>query len=243
MRVAVLGNAIYDYIDCDGHKFTRDGGVFNITRANGSFDVYTTVGHDEIGSSLVRSHISNRSKSGSLFVNRFGNTSTASIKLQEDGASKELLSSSINEETLRVPALKYSWIHISYLNKIKVTDFVWSKIRDSATIISGDSCAGDCDFDKQVDILFHSADEPCDIGCEIKVSHSPTISKVSDELIIIHENDQITDRHILGAGDYFVSNFITSCEGMTLDLIKTDISSIIKKAHSLTSTNIKNFNV
>jgi hypothetical protein len=243
MRVAVFGNAIYDYIDCDGRKFTRGGGVFNITRVNPSFDVYTTVGHDEIGSSLVRSQISNRSKFGSLFINRFGDTSSASIKLKADGASKELMSSTINQEILRVPAFKYDWIHISYLNKIRVTDFIWSKIRESATIISGDSCAGDCDFRESLDILFHSSDEECGVDCKIKVSHSPTFSKVNDGQIVAHDNERVTDRHILGAGDYFAANFISLCDGMTLDLIKTGISSIITKAHTLTSANIKNFNV
>jgi len=243
MRVAILGNCIYDTVECSGAIFNRTGGICNLSRANPQFDVYARVGLDSIGREVVKSEITSPMKSGRFFVKKSRETSCAQLRLEMDGRTKSLITSNIAIEELECPYFKYDWIHISYLNKVKITPYVWSKIR-AARIVSGDSCAGAGDFPYELDVVFQSLDEPRSAKAGIKICHSPTFSIINDDKKVEHSDFQVLNRHILGAGDYFASNFINESAGFSsLELIKLNISEIIKKSHLKTSQNITDFNV
>lgn len=242
--VAILGNCIYDEIECEGRTFHRAGGVINLSRANPLFDVYVRVGTDALGESIIKSEIISPFRSGRLFLKELGQTSQAKILVNKDGRTKHLVSSCIYTEELDYPSFKYDWVHISYLNKVRISQHRWERLRAAARIISGDSCAGEGGFPYKLDVLFQSIDEPNSIKAEIKVCHSPTFSIVNDLETVEHSDSQVFDRHILGAGDYFASNFINESVGFkSLELIKSNISEIIKKSHFKTCQNIRDFNV
>lgn len=243
MRVAILGNCIYDTVECGSKIFNRTGGVCNLSRANPQFDTYTRVGLDDIGREVVKSEVTSPMKSGRFFVKKSGETSCAQLRVEMDGRAKSLIRSNIAIEELECPRFKYDWIHISYLNKVKITPYVWSKIR-ATRIVSGDSCSGAGDFPYELDVVFQSLDEPRSIKAGAIICHSPTFSIVNQNQRVEHPDFQVLNRHILGAGDYFASNFINESAGFSsLELIRLNISEIIKKSHLRTSQNITDFNV